>query len=396
MATTVIMPALGMAQETGTLVSWLRKEGEEVTKGEPLMEVETDKAVVEVEAPASGRLAAVRAVAGDQIPVGEVIAYVLGPGEEAPEPAPGGAGSRPQAAIAEEAADAAGAADASGTGGSSLSASSAASPQGGTRLAAASPKARRLAQEMGVGLDQVTGSGPRGAVLASDVLSRAPAPGLETGRLWRRMAQRTFESWSSAPHFYLFREVAAGRLISWRASLKGQGIESSYSDLLLKVVSRALVLHPRANARWEDGVALQSEVNVALAVATPEGLVAPVIHGSDRMSVAEIARRRAELVERARSGRLRPEDVLGGTFTLTNLGMYGVDAFNAILNSGQGGILAVGRIADRVVAVAGRPEVRPMMTLSLSCDHRVIDGARGAEFLQRVADLIEEPAGLLG
>ncbi|MGH7904524.1 MAG: dihydrolipoamide acetyltransferase family protein, partial [Candidatus Dormibacteraceae bacterium] len=262
----------------------------------------------------------------------------------------------------------------------------------GGRLLAASPKARRLATERGVEVGEVSGSGPGGAVIAADVLGLEPdGTRLESGRLWRLMARHTAESWSTAPHFYLTREVSATALLAWREVSRASGAPVTFSDLLVKLVAGALRAHPRVNARWRDGLVGQSDINVGLAVATEGGLVVPVIHRADKLAIDRIAARRMELVERARAGRLSPEDLGGGTFTISNLGMYGVDAFTAILNSGQGAILAVGRISDRVVAVAGRPEVRPSMVLSLGCDHRVIDGARGAEFLQTVAAAIEEP-----
>ncbi|MGH7775967.1 MAG: dihydrolipoamide acetyltransferase family protein, partial [Candidatus Dormibacterales bacterium] len=270
-------------------------------------------------------------------------------------------------------------------------------------LSPASPKARRLAAERGTRLEGIRGSGPGGAVLAADVSDLEPlvqgAPGpaaaLETGRLWRLMAERTARSWSTAPHFYLARDVDAGRLLGWRAALVRQGLKVTLSDLLVRLVGATLAAHPRLNVRWEDGLVALEGVDVALAVATPEGLVAPVLRGVDRLDLEQIAARRAELVGRAREGRLTTDDVGRGGFTVSNLGMYGVDAFSAILNGGQAAILAVGRIADRVVAVSGSPQVRPVMTMTLSCDHRAVDGARGAEFLEALAGLVEEPAGLV-
>jgi pyruvate dehydrogenase E2 component (dihydrolipoamide acetyltransferase) len=198
------------------------------------------------------------------------------------------------------------------------------------------------------------------------------------------MAERTQRAWQEVPHFYLRREVDATRLNSWRAAAQAK---VSHTDLLVKVAAEALRRHPRVN----NG----DRVNVAIAVATEDGLVAPVVHDADRLELAQIAERRAEIVSRAREHKLRPEDVSGGTFTVSNLGMYGVDSFDAIVNAPQAAILAVGRIHDRVVAVDGQPAVRPVLELSISCDHRVVDGARGAEFLDTLVSLIEEPAGLV-
>jgi pyruvate dehydrogenase E2 component (dihydrolipoamide acetyltransferase) len=192
--------------------------------------------------------------------------------------------------------------------------------------------------------------------------------------------------------------VDAGRLAGWRDSLRRRdGYERvTHTDLLVKLCAAALREHPRVNASWRDGELGPNEaVNIGIAVAIEDGLVVPVVHGADELGIDEIAARRADLVAAAREGRLSPKDVGGGTFTISNLGMHGVDAFLAIVNEPQAAILAVGRIADRVVAVDGRPEVRPTMTLALSFDHRVVDGARGAEFLDTLASLVEEPAGLV-
>ena len=384
MATDVIMPALGVAQETGKVLRWLRTEGEEVEKGTPIMEIETDKVTVEVEAPASGKLAGIRVSEGADVPVGDVVAVILAAGEEPPAEAPA-----PVAAATPVAAPVAVATDANGS----------KTAERRSRRPLASPKARRIAQERGVDLSSLAGSGPRGAVIAADVEATRvePAPP-QLGAVWRRMAERTTQSWQTAPHFYLSRDVEASRLEAWRASVRNRsGYERlTHTDLLVKIAAAALERHPRVNATWRDGgIADNADVNVGIAVAVDDGLVVPVVHGADRLELRAIVERRARLVEAARAGRLRPDDVGGGTFTISNLGMYGVDAFTAILNAPQAAILAVGRIADRIVPIDGRPEVRPMCTLTLSFDHRVVDGARGAQFVDTLAELVEEPAGLV-
>jgi len=386
-ATEVIMPALEMAQESGRILRWLKAEGDEVTKGEPLMEIETDKVTVDVEATADGILSGVRAAEGDDVPVGETIAFLLAPGEALPEPA-GVAMASPTAAAPAVVPPAA----VEETDGDGV-------PGGGGR-ALASPKARRIARERGIDLAAVVGSGPHGAIVATDLeAARVAAAGVsEPGAIWRRMAERTTSSWQSTPHFFLVRDVDASRLVSWRDTVRARsGFESvTHTDLLVKVAAEALGRHPGVNASWRNGeLVLSGEVNVGIAVAIEEGLVVPVVHGAAGLGLDEIAVRRAGLVAAAREGRLRPEDVSGGTFTISNLGMYGVDAFLAIVNAPQAAILAVGRIADRVVPVDGQPAVRPVLTLSLSFDHRVVDGARGAEFLDTLASLVEEPAGLV-
>ncbi len=445
------MPALEMAQDTGKLLAWLKHEGEAVTQGEPIMEIETDKVTVEIEAAASGTLAGVSAQPGDVIRVGATIAWIVAAGEAVPgQPATAPA----QPAAAPGAANAPGpAAPGAGVMASPVARKIAAEhgldlaaikPNGGrvekadvlafleqrqpeppsaaalARLAPASPKARRLATEQGVDLARLPGSGPGGAVLVADVAAAAatarppaaaaaPAPGPEpaageveaVGTVWRVMAERMVESWTSVPHFYLTREVAASALAELRARItpaveKRSGVRPTYTDLLVRLLAAALRDHPRVNASWQAGnIRINPEINIGLATATGEGLIVPVIHGADGLTVGEVAVRRSDLVARAASRKLRPADIAGGTFTLSNLGMYGVDAFSAIVNPPQAAILAVGRIADRVVAVNGQPAVRPMMIVTLSVDHRVVDGARAAKFLDDFVTLVEEPMGVL-
>jgi pyruvate dehydrogenase E2 component (dihydrolipoamide acetyltransferase) len=215
--------------------------------------------------------------------------------------------------------------------------------------------------------------------------------------MWHVMADRLTQAWTTIPHFYLLREVNASRLMAWREKAQKSSTEKiTFTDLLVKLTSAALRSHLRLNASWlDDTILLNSEINIGLAVAVDDGLLVPVIHHADGLNLSELASRRSEIVSRAKTGKLSLDDLSGGTFTISNLGMYGVDAFNAIVNPPQAAILAVSRITDRVVPVNGQPGVQPMMTLSLSCDHRVVDGARGAEFLQALADLIEEPMLIL-
>jgi pyruvate dehydrogenase E2 component (dihydrolipoamide acetyltransferase) len=226
-------------------------------------------------------------------------------------------------------------------------------------------------------------------------VARPEAPGIST--VWRIMAERMTASWTTAPHFYLVREVNVSRLATWRERASKQTTARiTYTDLLVKLVAAALARHPAVNASWKDGAIVRHvEVNIGLAVAIDDGLIVPVIHRADTLSLAEIATRREDVVSRGQAGKLRPADIQGGVFTISNLGMYGVDAFNAIVNPPQAAILAVGRIADRVVAVNGQPSVQPTMVLTLSCDHRALDGARAAQFLGALADLVEEPLALL-
>lgn len=454
MATKVYMPALGMAQQTGTLIRWVKAEGDAVQEGDVLAEIQTDKAVEELQARASGTLADLQAREGDDVPVGQVIAVILAPGERPTAAQPAPASAQPTAATAATAATQSSAngglsplarriAEERGVDPDSIPANgrrlqkadvlayldsrqatapatvAAVEPEPGrtARLLPASPKARRLAQERGVDLALVKGSAPGSAVVTSDVLAfaaragtvarpaaavAAPArvtqPTTALHPIWRIMAERTTQSWQQIPHFFLQREINATRLISWREQARRQReLNITYTDLLVMAVAQTLRAYPRVNASWQEGSIVQHpEVNVALAVAADYGLVTPVIHQADTLSLHDIAQRRMELVQRAQAGKQRPDDLAGGTFTISNLGMYGVDSFNAIVPAPQAAILAVGRIVERVVPLHGVPAVQPVMALSLSCDHRVIDGARGAEFLGALADLLEEPLALLG
>lgn len=401
------MPALEMAQDKGKLIRWLKPEGAFVAKGEPLMEIETDKVTVEIEAPASGTLTHITAREGDVIPVGQTIAMILAP-DEKPEPAkPELSSSVINASpVARRMAEEHGIDLATiKPGGGRIEKADVLAVVQATRdrqpmtenHIPASPKAKRLAQERGVDLAMLRGTGPAGAIIAQDIPT-APftqSPALPT--LWRVMAERMAQSWTTAPHFYLTRDVNASRLIAWRdAAQKSVQEKITYTDLLVKVVGVALRRHPRINVSWNNGAIVQHpEVNIGIAIAIDEGLIVPVIQRADTLSIAQIAARRQDIVTRAQSHKLKLDDLQGGTFTLSNLGMYGVDAFHAIVNPPQAAILAVGRIAERVVAIAKQPTVQPMMTLTLSFDHRAVDGARGAQFLDTLATCIEEPLNLL-
>ena len=394
MAISVVMPALELTQETGKLVSWRKKEGEAVAKGETLLEVETDKAVVEVEALADGFLAGVKAKEGDVIAVGHTIAWIVNKGESVP------ADEAPAAAHTNVAATAPRATErAAAPAGAAIS---------GAKLRI-SPKARRLADELDVNLDNVLGSGPGGEILASDVEAAAKLPvptaavtasgaRLETlTAVGRLMAERTTQSWTTVPHFFLVREVDAGALHQSREKLAASvstnsGTKITHTDLLTALVARVLVQHPRLNASWTPaGIQLHPEVNIAIAIAVNDGVIAAVIPNAHIASIAQIAAQRHALAERAKSGKSRPQDFAGATFTISNLGMFQIDSFTAIIPPPQVAILAVGAIGDRVVAIDGKPAIRSMMTLTLSCDHRVVDGARGAQFLNDLTRAIAEP-----
>lgn len=398
MAVSVVMPALEMAQETGKIVSWLKKEGDAISKGEPLLEIETDKAVVEIEASADGVLAGVKSHEGDVVPVGVTIAWILAPGEQPPvESSISVPSARKVTGQAQPAAASAAPAPAQ----------TAAPADGGARI---SPKARRLAKERGVDINRIRGTGADGAITSEDVLAAAAAPPVAAAPAQapaalsataRLMAERTTQSWTQVPHFFLVREVDAGALVQTREQLRPaiereRGVRITHTDLLVALTARVLKKHPKMNASWAgNAIQLNPRVNMSVAMAVTDGVVGAVIPNADTAALTDIALQRRDLTERARSGRLRPADLAAGTFTITNLGMYSVDAFNAIIAPPQAASLAVGRIADRVVAVNGQPCVRPMMTLTLSGDHRVVDGAQAAVFLNDLAEAIRAPEVML-
>lgn len=396
MPISVVMPALEMAQETGKLIAWRKKEGERVAKGETLLEIETDKAVMEIESPGDGVLGGIKAQEGAEVPVGQTIAWILSPGEAIPSDQPAAQSGRHQRAVAV-----------------ANPALPATTTHGAASSAKLSPKARRLAKELNVDLRQVRGSGPAGEILAADIQAAGRSSKTEDSKqavqhsaplssVARLMAERTTQSWTTVPHFFVTREAAAGALSEVRAQIaagieKKQGVRVTHTDLLIALLARVLARHPRLNASWTgDRVRINPDINVGIAIAVEDGVIAPVIASADRINLGQIAAQRKDLSERARAGKLRPADLAGGTFTVSNLGMYNVDAFSAIIIPPQAAILAIGRIADRVVVLDGQPVVRPMISLTISADHRVVDGARAALFLDELVQAIGDPAQWLG
>jgi pyruvate dehydrogenase E2 component (dihydrolipoamide acetyltransferase) len=396
MPTRVIMPALGVAQQTGTLLKWLKSEGQAVTKGEPLMEIETDKATVEIEAAASGILSAVAAKPGDEIPVGQTIALILAPGEtlaaesegpvEAPQRNPDPGPFLPGEGRSE---------------GRLESGTAFSSPTARSGRILASPKARRIAKEHRVDLRSLSGSGPEGSILAADVLravGATVAPAHETAMplssMRRIVGQRMVQSKQSAPHFYLSMEIDMTAVSRIRSEWKERGDSAipSLNDFIVYAAARTLKDFPAVNSTYSDlGIQQHADINVGMAVALEEGLVVPVVRNADRLSLSELAARSRELIEKAQTKKLLPPDCEGGTFTVSNLGMLGVDSFIAIINPPQCAILAVGRVAPRVVVDDGMFAMRSMMTATLSADHRIIDGAIGARFLQQLKRRLEAP-----
>jgi len=394
MAVSVVMPALELAQETGKVLVWIKKEGDQVVKGEPLLEIETDKVSFELEAQADGVLAGVRSREGDVVPVGQIIAWLVAPGEQPPVESDAAARGMAEQARPMTAASALRAA---------VTSQAQEKPvDGGPRI---SPKARRMAQELGVDISRIAGTGPGGTISGEDIQAAAAAKaaaaltatqaGESLSAIARLMAERTTQSWTTVPHFFLARDIDASALIDAREQLGRD--KYTHTDFLIALVARTLLDRPKMNASWTgSGIRLNPAVNISLAIAVPEGVIGAVIPNAAKIAIAEIAAQRKDLAERAKSGRLRPVDIAGGTFTVSNLGMYGVDAFSAIITPPQAAVLAVGRIADRVVATNGQPDVRPIMTITLSSDHRVVDGAQAAAFLNDLAAALEKPLQKLG
>jgi pyruvate dehydrogenase E2 component (dihydrolipoamide acetyltransferase) len=383
------MPALGMAQETGRLVNWLKTEGESVAKGEPLMEIETDKALVEIEAPATGILANVSAVVGDEVPVGQAIAVILAPGEAPTERLAPVSPTAPTPKTLP------------------LKVPPATIPiEGETRQIPASPAARRLAKEKGVDLASLTGTGAQGVIVAQDVLAAegqtSPPAGttpsireiVPLSAMRRTIAERMTRSKQTAPHFYVSMDVDMTRVSQRRTESreKGEDIIPSINDFICWACGQALCDFPSLNSAFTDlGVQLISDINIAFAVTIEEGLVVPVIRNANRLSLRQLAQQSRELTDKAQRKRLLPSDYEGGTFTVSNLGMFGVDRFVAIINPPQCAILAVGQVAPRAVPHGDGIAVRSMMTMTLSADHRMVDGVTAARFLQRMKGLLEQP-----
>ncbi|MFQ5880518.1 MAG: dihydrolipoamide acetyltransferase family protein [Dehalococcoidia bacterium] len=405
MITEVILPKLGLTMEEGTILTWLKQEGDEVVQGEPLVEMDTDKATMELEAPASGILRRILIPEGEVVPVTTLVALIADTADE-PLPevvaAPGptreaaGEGAVPVAMPAPRPAAEAEAAVAEGR-------------------QRASPAARKLAQELGIDLAQVRGSGPGGRITSHDVEraaaekvgAAAPAGEKERviglSRMRRAIAASMTLSATTIPQFAISREVDMTAVGELRQRLlpqveKEKGVRLSYTDIIVRAVAQALPAHPLVNASFEAGetleasqIRLHESINIGLAVALEEGLIVPVIPDADRKSLAELAVAREQLEAAAQRGRLSASQLGGATFTISNLGGLGVDQFQALVNPPQVAILAVGRIAERVVPTARGIETRPMLSLTLTADHRVLDGASAAAFLATVAEHLERP-----
>ncbi|PJF47518.1 MAG: 2-oxo acid dehydrogenase subunit E2 [Chloroflexi bacterium] len=441
MPTPIIMPKFEMAQESGTVARWLKQVGEPVTKGEAVLEVETDKITMEVESPADGILESILAEAGAIVPIGQPIAYIAVPGEvNTPSPASPPvtpAATTPRATpiaqrLAAEHGIDLGQVTGSGRDGQitrhdveSFIAQRNMQTTPANRVAA-SPAARRLARERGVNLAELHGSGPGGRIQSSDVaratttqretgisaaVTNQPAPARNATPTVRRVvplagmrrtiAQRMSQSTREAPQFNLSADVNMSRALAvvedWRATQTEGQPRLTLTALLVKVCAWALQRNPALNAGFEnESIVEWGDVNIGVAVALDEGLIVPVIHHADRLSLIEIAARLNELTARGRAGQLQLADVQGGTFTLSNLGMFAVDRFTAIVNPPQAAILAVGRAGKRmIVDEQDRPVVAPVATLTVSADHRIVDGAQVGRFLSDLQRGLERPGLLL-
>ena len=413
MATEIKLPRLGQGMESGTVVRWLKQEGERVEKGEPLYELDTEKVTQEVEADASGVLLKI-AVQEGEVPVGQTIAVIGEEGEDVPESEPE---PEPEAAEVEEAPEEEGSRapardEERERAREAPAAAETAEPQPATMAdgrVKASPLARRIAREKGLELAEIRGTGPEGRIVAEDVerALAAPAPArapaaapaepevVPLTTLRKTIARRLTEAWE-APVFQITMSADMARAQEVRARLveltrEGE-TKPTVSDVLTKACAVALMRHPEVNAHYADqAVRRFPTADVGMAVATDRGLLVPVIRGAERLTLAEIAAARADLVTRAREAKLQQADLEGGTFTVSNLGMYGVDQFVAVLNPPQVAILAVGAIEEKPVVVDGDLEIKPMMSLTLTCDHRAVDGAVASEFLGTVRAFLEEP-----
>jgi pyruvate dehydrogenase E2 component (dihydrolipoamide acetyltransferase) len=416
MATEIKLPRLGQGMESGTIVKWLKSEGDAVKKGEPLYELDTDKVTQEVEADASGVLLKI-AVAEGEVRVGRTIAVIGEAGEDVSVESPEEdmkkaadeeseqSGEKPARAPAREQERERGRQASTDEQPTQIQEPS---RSNGGRIKA-SPLARRIARERGIDLAALSGTGPEGRIVAEDV-ERAVATGgtaapvaapAVSGEVESRpltsirktIARRLTQAWT-VPVFQLTVTVDMTRTNELVAKLRAANpdVRITVSDVLTKLSAAALMKHRDMNAQYtDDAIQIFPSANVGIAVAAPQGLVVPVIQAAERRTIREIAVARADVVERARANKLQPADLGGGTFTISNLGMFGVEQFIAVLNPPQAAILAVGSTDDRVVAVDGTPAVRPMMTVTLTCDHRAVDGATGAEFLRTLKASLEEP-----
>ena len=428
------MPKMGDAMTEGKVLRWYKKAGDAVKKGEPVAEIETDKVNLDLEAEDDGTIGEVNAEEGQMVPVGGVLATLLGPGEtSAPRQKPAAA-EAPAPRASEGTSEQRRKTDkkdsikhSTGEYGEAMEMkaprvdrTAAASspdtnvlemPQGDGGRKRSSPLARKVARELGVSLDQVQGSGPQGRIIAADVKSARPAsapsrptaaPAIESKSIpltamRRTIAKRLAESIGPIPHFYLTVDYDVTNLLALREQINEvEGVKTSVNDYVVRAAALALRHHPNVNASFGDeAIAQHGEVHIGIAVSTPEGLITPVVRSADRKSIVEISGEVRALAEKAKNRKLKPDEYQGSTFTISNLGAWGIDEFTAIINPPNAAILAVGAAKAQPVAVDRQIVIRDRMKITMSCDHRVIDGAAGAEFLRTLRQYIEQPVRLI-
>ena len=428
----IIMPKMGDAMTEGKVVRWYKKAGDAVKKGEPLLEIETDKVNLDLEAEQDGILGDVAAGDGKTVEVGGVLATILGAGEKteprkqqaakpaAEEPsAPSRRAIDKKDSIKKSTGEYAEAIDMKAPRIDRTAApANVATPQdddGGRKRS--SPLARKMAREMGVSLEQVRGSGPSGRIVASDIKNfqpattapqKAKAPSLppiqklETKEIpltamRRTIAKRLAESTGPIPHFYLTVDYDVTNLLSVREQLNEiEGIKTSVNDFIVRAAALALRHHPNVNASWGDEAITQhGEIHIGIAVSTPEGLITPVVHNADQKSVIDISSEVRALADKAKNRKLTPNDYQGSTFTISNLGAWGIEEFTAIINPPNVAILAIGAASAQPVVIDRQMVIRDRMKVTMSCDHRVVDGALGAEYLRTLRSYIEQPLRLI-
>ncbi len=421
MATKIFMEALSPTMEEGRLVKWLKNEGDAVKSGDVLAEVETDKAIMELVARGDGVLRKRLVNEGDAKPVGSLVGVIAAADENIDALVAGAAAPAPA-----EAAPAAGAAPPTATAPTAAASSAPAAtappaaappptPAGDGSTPRSSPLARRLARENGLDLGIIHGSGPAGRIIKRDVdaalagggarAAGAVAPAREgdyedvaLSQIRKTIAKRLAESIGPIPTFYLTAEFDLERVAEMRSAMAqmGDAFKVSFNDIILKAVATALVQHRDCNAHWMgDRIRYFNRVHLGMAVAIEDGLITPVIFDAERKSLREIAAESRDLAKRARDRKLQPQEYTGSTFSVSNLGMFGIDQFTAIINPPEAGILAVGAVEEKPVAVGGQLEVRKRLRVTMSCDHRVIDGATGAKFLQTLRRMLENPLMLV-
>ena len=440
----IVMPRLSDSMEEGTILTWLKNVGDEIAVGDEIVEIETDKANMAYESDVAGTLTEILAQEGETLAIGSPIAHVGDPDESSSAPAAGpvgegdspssrGAGGEPPSPppAGGTVEDSAGSSHAEDSGGDAPSSGDAPSDGDNSERIKASPVARRIAKEKGIDLSSISGSGPGGRIVKKDVKKAAasteedapaaPAaaaadeagasePGSpetakgqvtveELSKLQSTIARRMSESKATAPHFYLQAEIDMSRAVEARVRIKASASEGevvpSFNDMVVKACALALREHPRANGAYRDGrFELYSRVNVGVAVAAQDSLVVPTVFDADRKGLRQIAADSRALAQKVRDGQITPPELSGGTFTVSNLGMYGIDNFSAVINTPQAAILAVGAIEERPVVREGEIVPAHIMGVTLACDHRILYGAPAAEFLARVRTLLEEPLSL--